>query len=58
MSNSIREETLVEIPAEYVTLKGCYFGRITLSLEYLLFESEPTDVRPETETYLYGCNQD
>jgi hypothetical protein len=53
-SKSIQEETLVDISSEYITLKGSYYGKVTLSIDFILFDCDLDDVRPENEKFLFG----
>lgn len=49
------KEKLLKKPAEYITLKGAYFGEITISSKYLIFISHPNKKRPDEHPYKFGA---
>lgn len=49
------DQSSVLIEAEYITLKGCYYGNLIIDPTWLTFESEGKD-RPTGEKYVFGAS--
>lgn len=49
------KEKIIKVPAEYIILKGAYFGDLTVSSKYLIFSSTPQKKRPDDQPYKFGA---
>lgn len=49
------KEKIIKVSAEYIILKGAYYGDLTISPKYLIFSSTPQKKRPDDQPYKFGA---
>jgi hypothetical protein len=48
------DDSNVIMEAEYITVKGCYFGKLIIDPTWLVFESEGKQ-HPAEDKYVFGA---